>query len=213
MSKFITLADARLAFEHTISTDDFVDLVNRAGERLYRMGASPGWEKEITLGVPDANGDIITDFNDTSHVLAFKVNGNPYYVTPLSTLYRTDRSGGDRFVDMGYLDGNLRIYRLPQELLRKDQDYTSYEITALIKVSYLPVVDEGDSFPFQNMGPLKLASMSIQYEDNSDIERATYYWDRAIQERETDAREYRGPQIRTIGVHDPASDEATESIV
>lgn len=225
MSAFVTLADARTAFEHLLIPNeftevDFVDIVNRAGERLYRRSASPGWHREVDMGTPNSDGVVTTLFEDTSHVLAFKVNDNPYYVTPLSTTYKTDGSGGDRFVDLGYghdptvADSeDHRYYRIPAELERTDKDYSSYNITALVRPSYKPVIADTDTFPFQNIEPLKLASLAILYEDNTDWERADMYMNMAMSEREFDSMEFRGPQVITIGVHDPASEEATETIV
>lgn len=219
MSAFVTLEDARNAFEHLLVPNeyvevDFIDIVNRAAERLYRRSASPGWHEEVDLGTPDANGELITRFADTSHVLAFKVNNVPYYVTPLATTYRTDRSGADRFVDLGYKGSDEhRFYRLPEDLQRSDNDYATYEVKALIRPAYKPVLLETDTFPFQNLEPLKLASLAILYEDNNDWERADAYMNMAVSEREYDSMEFRGPQVITIGIHDPASEEATETIV
>lgn len=225
MSAFVTLADARTAFEHLLIPDefievDFVDIVNRAGERLYRRSASPGWHREVDLGNPDENGQVTTYFEDTSHVLAFKINNNPYYVTPLATTYKTDGSGGDRFVDLGYghdptVPGSEdhRYYRIPAELERSDKDYSNYNVTALVRPAYKPVILEEDTFPFQNLEPLKLASLAILYEDNTDWERSDMYMNMAMEEREFDSSEFRGPQVITVGIHDPASEEATETIV
>lgn len=219
MSAFVTLGDARTAFEHLLIPNefvevDFVDIVNRAAERLYRRSASPGWHEEVDLGNPDANGELITVFEDTSHVLAFKLNDVPYYVTPLATTYRTDRSGGDRFVDLGYKGSQEhRFYRIPAELERSDNDYSSYQVKALIRPAYKPVLDDTDTFPFQNLEPLKLAALAILYEDNNDWERAEVYMGMAVSEREYDSLEFRGPQVITIGIDDPASEEATETIV
>lgn len=225
MSAFVTLADARTAFEHLLIPNeftevDFVDIVNRAGERLYRRSATPGWNKELDLGNPDEDGVVITLFENISHVLAFKINDKPYYVTPLATTYKTDGSGGDRFVDLGYGHDTRvagyedhRYYRIPAELERQDKDYSSYSVKALVRPSYSPVLLDEDTFPFQNLEPLKLASLAILYEDNTDWERADMYMNMAVAEREFDSEEFRGPQVITIGIHDPASEEATESIV
>jgi len=214
MSAFIKLSDAIEAIEHLIVCDDIVDLLNRAGERLYRKGASPGWTKELSIPSIDANGEFDVSFVSISHVLAFKQESTPYYITPVETTYRTDRSGGDRFVDLGYKPNHChyRTYRLPQELLRQDGDYSAYEVKALVKMAYQPVVAETDTFPFQNLDPLKLMAMAIQYEDNSDPERAAMYADAALEERESDSVEFRGPQVLTIGIYDPASDAVTETI-
>lgn len=210
MSAFVTLGGARDAFEHLIITQDFIQLVNRAAERLYRKGAAPGWNKEVAMATPDANGEMSTVFNDTSHVLAFKVNDTPYNVTGIETSYKLDRSGGDRFLDLGYTSATERSYRLPKELLLDDGDYSGYTVTALIRPAYVPVAIDADTLPLQNVDSLKLAAMSIQYEDESDLERAAGYMEYALSEREADSSEFRGPQVNTIGVHDPASDHATE---
>jgi hypothetical protein len=212
MSAFITLEEARDAVEHLIVTDDFVDLINRAGERLYRKGASPGWTQEMDIPVIDSNGEFPVDFTDISHVLAFKSDETPYYITPVETTYRTDRSGSDRFVDLGYTSSTERSYRLAKELIRQDEDYSAYNVKALVKKAYVDVVDDADTFPFQNMDELKLMAMAIQYEDTSDPERAAQYMNSALAERETDSAEFRGPQVLTIGVYDPASDGVTETI-
>ncbi|MGB2185100.1 MAG: hypothetical protein ACPH5P_00325 [Akkermansiaceae bacterium] len=212
MAAFITLQQAEEAFEHLIVTDDFRDLVNRAAQRLYRQGASPGWEYELDIPAIDANGEFVLDIVEISHVLAFKANGTNYYITPLLTTYKTDNSGQDRFVDLGIRNNQSRAYRLPHELLRKDADYSDYEVKALVRPAYKPVVNSDDTFPLQNIEPLKLAAMAIQYEDESDLERANAYMTYALNERESDSYELRGPHVTTIGVYDPASDEVTETI-
>lgn len=212
MSAFITLNDTYYSIQHLVVTDDFLDLINRAAERLYRKGAAPGWTQEVSVPVIDSNGEFPVDFTTISHVLAFKSDEVPYYITPVETTYRTDRSGSDRFVDLGYTSDTERSYRLAKDLLRQDGDYSTYSVTALVKKAYVPVVNNDDTFPFQNIDALKLMAMAIQYEDNSDPERAALYVQSALAERETDSEEFRGPQVLTIGVYDPASDGVTETI-
>ena len=212
MSAFITLADARVAFEHLIVIPDgssFVSLVNRAAERLSVRGATPGWINEVTLSTPDVSGYLTTTTADTAHIMAFKVNDMPYDIMPLSHTYKRDLSGTDSFVDMGYTSDTERTYRIPKELERDDTDYTSYVVTALVRPAYIPVASEADPLPFQRVDSLKLAAMAISYEDNSDIETAERYMTSALRERETDSREHRGPQTINIGVHDPAAYDST----
>jgi len=212
MSQFVTLAEARAVAEHLIVTDDFVDLANRAAERLYINGASPGFTTEISLASPAADAILSFETDVYNHALAFKVNTVAYSITAIEVTYKEGYKGTNRFIDLGHAGGTTRSYQLPTTLWRTDEDYSSYEITALVRPTYTPVADEADTFPIDNKDALKNAIQSIQYEDNSDLDLAKEYMSYALSNRNADSREFRGPQVVTIAIYDPASAESTSSI-
>jgi hypothetical protein len=143
------------------------------------------------------------------------VNAETLHVIPLESLFTNSGFDDKAFVDYGdVVDVGGRVYSLPSANYYTAQDgtITPKNIFALVRRDYVPVVEDTDTFPFDNTGALKLACLATEYEDENDVERAQLYWAMALQELDVESARYRGPQKINVSFYDEAAYDVTDMI-
>ena len=227
MSEYVTLQEVIAIVEPLVVENDVISLINRASERLYKIGATPGMSVEWKVleaykdagspPVPGAVGEIYADYGyvliplNYSSAQFFLIDGLRRLVIPLESKYNPQGYDRTAFVDRG-LSGIGRVYEIPECMEIEDINDSSVEVRCVLRKAYSDVVLVTDTLPFQNISAVKLAVLATVYEDENDLERADEYWNKAIRELESDSLEFRGPQDITVSYSDPAAHECTTTI-
>tara|TARA_B110000483_G_scaffold32172_1_gene39046 strand:- start:24235 stop:24969 length:735 start_codon:yes stop_codon:yes gene_type:complete len=149
------------------------------------------------------------------HTFADIVNSENLNVIPLESIFGESGYDDKAFVDYGQnsaLGG--RIYAAPQFNWNSFDDATLAltNVYALARIAYVDVSAATDTFPFDNIGAMKMACLATEYEDENDMERAQMYWGMAVSELNDESARFRGPQKINVSFNDAAAYEVTDII-
>lgn len=242
MAKRVTLQQLTDVADRLVTTTDFTAFANRAVSRLYAKAATPSDSVIYHFGTTGVvipthtEADGGEDFPEHSlllpdvysHALKFKIvsGASPHAfsdivgaesidVIPLESIFGSNGYDDRAFVDYGEREAlGGRIYAVAQSDWSSFDDGTlsALNVYALARRAYVDVVNASDTFPFDNVGALKLAVLATDYEDENDLERAKIYWADAIAELDSESARFRGPQKLNIAFNDPAAHEVTNMI-
>lgn len=183
----LTLFDARQLLAKYAT--DFDLSINQALERIYEDGNWPGLICEMDVTEDIADG-ILTLPSEYSNMVAGRVDGIPCDIVPIDFEYShsgpgelSPSSGIWKFVDLGprliESAGDYPVQRRQYKVLASMSGQSV--VTALLKRSFTPLVDDSDYIFPRSVTALKHALMAVNYDDNGSIQEAEAAWAKCFQ--------------------------------
>lgn len=202
----LTLLDARSLLGSYAS--NFDSALNQALERIYDEGTWPGLTLEVTLtSYVDADGILTLPYIYDS-IMAVQMDQRPLYIVPLAIEYSSGGPGGRDaatgpgvLVDLGHqpveVAGEYTKLRRQYKVLPILESATV--LTGVVKRKFQYLTSEDELIYPAHIGALKNALLAVNFEDQSDLERAQAYWAKCFDLLN------RGASQTKLGVHTTAN--------
>ena len=167
------------------ATGEFLMALNQAVERIYSEGIWTGLKTEVDLkpfvSLDEATLGILTLPYQYDVLLAIQIDDHPYTLIDEAVEYspsgygeRAGGRGGNIVIDNGFV---LVEDRLCHQYKLTSAVNPSTTLRGLVKRRFVYLEDGCDLVFPTNLGALKNALLAVNFEDQSDPERAKIYWE------------------------------------